>query len=141
MKQLSNALNAPPIQLAIAGVIILGFVYYLTRKTISDVGSATGFNTAGTPFEGAGVVGVVGNVVNKATGGVLASAGERISRYFAPLDDPSPNLFYTATFPDGQRHAIASTLVDKSGFFFYKGLRYRLAFNTETPAKRVAVQA
>lgn len=134
----SNILSQPPIQLAIAAVLVIGFVYILFRKSISDVAEGIGNVNAGTPYEGAGVIGTLGNVANRISGGTLAAAGESISRYFFPVEPASENLFYIATFPDGQRHSIPSRSVDQNGFFQRDGVRYRLALAVN--GKRLAVQ-
>lgn len=134
----SAILNQPPVQLAIAAVIVIGFVYFLLRKSIFDTADALGNVNAGTPFEGFGIVGTVGNVTNRVSGGTLAAAGEKISRYFFPVNDPTDSLYYVATFPDGQRHSIPSRDVDRNGFFTRAGVRYRLALS-ET-GKRLAVK-
>lgn len=134
----SALLNQPPIQLALAAVLVIGFVYFLLRKSISDTADAIGNVNKGTPFEGFGPVGTVGNITNRISGGTLAAAGERIARYFFPVSDPTESLFYVALFPDGEKHAIASRDVDRNGFFTRAGVRYRLA--QAESGKRLAVK-
>lgn len=136
--KIEKVLEQPPIQLAIAAVIVIGVVYFIIRKTVSDVGQATGLSTKGTEYEGAGTVGILGNVANKLSGGSLAAVGSKVADFFIPKDR-SPNVFYTATFPNNERHAIPSTEVDSAGFFFRNGVRYRLA--TGTDGKRLAIAA
>jgi len=46
----------------------------------------TSFNE-GTPFEGSGVVGALGNVTNEASGGVLAELGSDIGLFFSDIFD------------------------------------------------------
>lgn len=133
---LKGMLKSEPVQLAIAAVIVIGFLYYLTRKTVSDVVDSVANVNKGTPFEGFGVVGTAGNLANTVSGGTLAKIGSRIADYFTP--DPGADVTYIATFPDGQRHAIASQFVDANGFFLRSGVRYRLAFDQDR--KRIAVR-
>lgn len=136
----SNAiLSQPPVQLAFAAILVIGFVYILTRKTVSDIFSGVSDVNKGTPFEGSGVVGTIGNATNTVLGGAPAAVGEKISRFFFPMDDATENLFYVATFPDGQRHAVPSLTVNAQGFFYRGGVRYRLGFNSD--GKRIAVSA
>lgn len=139
--KVDKLLSQPPIQLAVAGVIIIGFVYLLIRKTASDAASAVGLNTDGTAYEGAGPVGIIANIANKATGGVLESLGGKVSQWIFPDPGAGDSVTYIATFPDGQRHAIVPSTVDANGFFIRNGVRYRLAWNSEMPRKRIAVAA
>jgi len=81
-KLISKSLENP-IGLAVGAAVIIGLVYYLGRKTLSDVASgvggiASGNNAAtqGTAYEGKGILGTVGAVVNSASGGSLAAIGE-----------------------------------------------------------------
>jgi hypothetical protein len=76
---------ANPVQLALGAAIVLGVVYVLGRKTLTDAGGAvagavSGNNAAtrGTPYEGAGVLGTMGAVVNDASGGLFQQWGEAI---------------------------------------------------------------
>lgn len=71
-----------PVQLALAGGGLLLLVYFLGRKTISDVASgvggiASGNNAAtrGTAYEGAGAFGTLGAVVDKTSGGIFSDLG------------------------------------------------------------------
>lgn len=135
----AKVLDSPPIQLAIAAVIVIGVVYFLIRKTFSDVGESIRNINEGTPFAGTGPIGTLGNIANTVSGGSLARVGEKISSFFTPKAAPSADRFYVATFPDGQPHAISSLDVNVNGFFTRAGIRYRLAFNQS--GKRIAVQS
>jgi hypothetical protein len=137
----SAILKQPPIQLALAGVILIGFVYLLIRKTASDAASAVGLDTRGTAYEGTGPVGIVANIANKASGGTLEALGTKISQWIYPDPGAGDSITYIATFPDGQRHAIVPSSVDAQGFFTRNGTRYRLAWNSELPRKRIAIAA
>ncbi len=71
--------------LAIGGVVIvLGFL--VTKKFGAGVDAIQNVNV-GTPFEGAGVVGVVGNITNVASGGILAAIGSGLGEFFSGLFD------------------------------------------------------
>ena len=61
-------------------VVVLGF---LARSSIGEGISAVADINEGTPFEGTGVVGAVGNVTNVASGGVLANIGSAIGQFFS----------------------------------------------------------
>lgn len=68
-----NAALKNPVQLALGAAVVLGVVYFLGRKTVTDVASAgaglvTGNNaiTRGTSYEGAGVLGTIGGATNRA---------------------------------------------------------------------------
>lgn len=81
---------ANPVQLALGGALLLGVVYFLARKTVSDVaggvrGIVSGDNevTRGTPYESAGIFGTVGAVANEASGGTLQGIGETIGGWLA----------------------------------------------------------
>lgn len=83
-----------PIAIAIGASVLVGIVYLLGRKVITEVvdvgaGLVTGnnaitknqTNAAGIKtdaYEGGGIVGTAGAVVNSASGGTLASVGESI---------------------------------------------------------------
>lgn len=93
--------NQDPIKLALGAVIVIGVLYYLTRKTVSDVAdgaaSVVSGNNAVTQnqtnfagestdaYEGKGIVGTVGAVFNSASGGALASAGETVGGWLYDL--------------------------------------------------------
>ncbi len=88
-----------PVQLALAAGLILGVVYFLGRKTLSDVASgvggvASGNNalTEGTAYAGKGVAGTLGAAVNTASGGIFERFGSWIGGQIADAtDDYDPN--------------------------------------------------
>lgn len=41
-------------------------------------------------------------------------------------DPVGETLFYTVTFPDGKRHAVASSLVNSAGKFQFNGVWYQM---------------
>lgn len=95
---IANLGKQDPIKLAFGAVIVIAFVYYLTRKTVSDVvegagGIVSGNNalTKGTVYEGGGVLfGTVGAAVNSATGGAGVAVGEKLGNWaydFTHTDD------------------------------------------------------
>lgn len=69
-------MNKIPTPVIYLGVAIVGL--YIAKEVVKNSADAiTTFND-GTPFEGAGVVGTVGNITNKASGGILARIGSSI---------------------------------------------------------------
>ncbi len=94
---------------------------------------ALNFNK-GTPYEGAGAVGTAANIANQVSGGVLAKAGAAFGRALYDWTHPGSAgeaLYYSVTFPDGQKHAIASGDVAKNGTFTYKtGARFRIVVDS-----------
>jgi hypothetical protein len=99
--------NQDPIKLAIGAVLVIGAVYYLTRKTVSDVAEGAASVVSGNnaitqnqtnasgeatnAYEGKGIVGTVGAAFNSASGGTLASVGETVGGWiydWTHLDDP-----------------------------------------------------
>jgi len=98
-KYVDKALSSP-VQLAIGAGLIIGLVYFLGRKTITDAASGvggilTGNNaiTKDTPYENTGVVGTVAAAANKVSGGALQSIGEALGGwlYDATHADYDPN--------------------------------------------------
>lgn len=85
MNRLLHKAMANPVQVALGAAVLIGVVYYLGRKTLSDTASAagglvTGNNaiTAGTPYAGKGIVGTIAGTANAASGGALQSIGEAL---------------------------------------------------------------
>ena len=66
-----------------AGAIVA--VGFLLRKQVSDAVEAVENVNEGTPFEGTGVIGTLGNVTNQASGGILGRIGEAIGGAAADL--------------------------------------------------------
>ena len=64
--------------LFLVGGLVLGVVIVskLFKDQIANVNE-------GTPFEGAGVVGTLGNATNAASGGILANVGSAIGEFFS----------------------------------------------------------
>jgi hypothetical protein len=142
-KALSN-----PVPFAIAGALLIGVVYFLARKTVKDAAAAVGGLVSGnnvitqnqhdfsgeevTAYEGTGVLGTLGATVNTVTGGAAASAGSALGNVFTSIFGKkvvSPSTFYSVLFPDGVRHAIGDTWIDKNGYFTYPQggtIRYKL---------------
>jgi hypothetical protein len=111
-----------PVPLAFAAIIVIGFVYILSRKILSDT---------------VGAVGDAASAVNDARVSLGSSIGETIFEWFNKPAGGSSDLYYTVLFPDGTRHAIASPDVSSDGYFNYQGVRYRMGTNGENT--RVAV--
>lgn len=89
-----------PIQLALGIAVVVGVVYFVGRKVVTDVASTgadivSGNNavTRGTPYEGAGILGTLGSATNTALGGVPQSIGEKIGDWLFDLThkDYDPN--------------------------------------------------
>lgn len=83
----AQLLKADPVKLAMGAAIVRGVVYLLGRQTVKDVGRAAGAAASavanineGTPYDGAGVVGTLGNAANALSGGLLARLGGWIGR-------------------------------------------------------------
>jgi len=108
------------------------------------------FDTSGTPYEGAGAVGALGNAFDKASGGTLSSVGtqlgETVYNWFNP-PDTSADVYYAVQFPDGAKHSISARDIDSSGYFtpnrsvytWSIGGRWRIGYNNA--GLRVAVPA
>jgi hypothetical protein len=101
--------------LAIAGVVLALYV----------VNKFSNFNK-GTPYEGAGAVGTLGNVANQVLGGAPAAAGSAvgIALYNLTHDDGLNLVDYTFTFVSKPtvRGVVAADLVDDdTGIFEYRG--------------------
>lgn len=97
----------------------------------------------GTPYEGTGAVGTLGNLTNQILGGVPQSLGESISQWFEPDYSGGDNVFYTVLFPDNSKHAVGATTIDSKGYFtlpkIYGSMRFRLGVNQAS--QKVAVAA
>lgn len=103
-KALSN-----PLQLALGAGVLIGLVYYLGRKTVTDAGAAVAGIVTGdnfitqnqhdwsgekvTAYQDKGVLGTVGAAANSASGGAFASWGSSLGGwiYDATHDDYNPN--------------------------------------------------
>lgn len=68
-----------------AGAIVA--VGFLFRRQVGEAVDAVANINEGTPFEGTGVVGTLGNVTNQASGGVLAEIGSSIGLFFSDIFD------------------------------------------------------
>lgn len=137
-KSVSKALENP-LHLALGVVLIIGVVYFLARRTVKDVAEVAGGIISGnnaltqnTAYEGAGVIGTLGAAANTASGGALASLGQKIGSglfsIFGPKDT-TPKTFYSVRFPDGKTRAIGDTWIDENGYFYYpqgSNVRYKL---------------
>lgn len=111
--------------LTLAGVATAALLgaYFFGKKILDTIAN---FNK-GTAYEGAGVVGSLGNATNMLLGGAPQSLGESLSAWIAP--DYDPGVYYTVTFPDNAKHAVLSTDVGPGGYFMYLGKRYVLGIN------------
>lgn len=115
---------------ALAAVAVVGLAYWRLRASMK-----------GTPYEGTGILGVLGFATNAASAGVLQRTGEAIGaatfRVFNPESD-IPDVHYRVVFPDGAAHAIHAADIDKSGYFRYAGVRYRLVIDGDTKRAQAA---
>lgn len=132
-----------PLQVAVGVALLLGVAYLLIRKGIIEVAGAAGgvlsgnnALTEGTAYQDKGVAGTLGagadailggfpSWLGEAIGGTAADAKEALSQFFNPSAGGA-DVFFTVTFPDGARHAIASNLVSKTGGFTYSGKAYQI---------------
>jgi len=125
---LSQALKNPVI-IGIAGVVVVGGVGLLVYKLISGGFKAVADINKGTPYEGAGVAGTLGNVTNQVLGGAPQTIGEAIGGGLYSIFGSNPDVSsvtYIVNFPDGMRHAVDSAQVDGNGNFIFNGSRYTL---------------
>ncbi len=76
-------------------------------------------------LQGALFVGSIPANVKNALGSVGSALGSGLFDLFHP-DQVGESLFYTPTFADGSRHAIASREVNALGQFTYQNTRYQL---------------
>jgi hypothetical protein len=120
-----KAFASPYTGLVIAGAVVLVVVYFVLRSTAkaaADVvssaasgaaGIVTGNNaaTAGTEYAGAGVLGTVGAVTNKASGGIFSATGDWIGGALYTLinGDYNPNAPSSATTSKVPGSADAAT--------------------------------
>lgn len=151
MKQVTDYLTKQnPLLLAGAAIAVIAAVYFLARKTVTDVvegagGLLSGNNdlTKDTPYEDMGILGTLGAAVDKVAGGATSKIGSWIGGLLAS-DVHSEDVFYTVTFPGGDRHAVQSTIVSNDGYFNktippYANSRWRLGM--DATGKRVAKAA
>ena len=96
----------------VSALVVIGYLIYRQKNS---------------QYSGFGLFGFLGNTADAASGGALASAGENIGgALFDFFNEPSDLVTYAITFPDGARHAVNSSDVDKSGHFTYAGQNYLL---------------
>jgi len=88
-------------------------------------------------LQGALFVGSIPANVKNALGSVGSALGSGLFDLFHP-DQVGESLFYTPTFADGSRHAIASRSVTSLGRFVYNGSTFQLL--TGKDGKRYAVK-
>lgn len=93
-----------PMHLAIAGIAVAAVVYFGARATVKEVANVVGGVVSGdnaitrnqtnadgetvTAYQGAGVLGTLGAAANSASGGVLASAGEKLGGWLFDVFGP-----------------------------------------------------
>ena len=73
------------------GFIVIGSLFKSRLLAINE----------GTPFEGAGILGTLGNVTDQASGGNLSAIGSRIGLFFSDLTDTRTLDELTAQQPVG----------------------------------------
>jgi hypothetical protein len=110
------------------------------RKALAMGGSAVRYasRTTGVNFEKLLTWGAIGGVAyllygiysagsgaKKALNSLGSALGTGLYEIFHP-NAVGEMLFYTVEFPDGQRHAVGSRDVDRSGRFTREGRRYQL---------------
>lgn len=119
------------------GVAALG-VAYVVYKSFGK------FNE-GTPYEGTGAVGTLGNIANQVLGGAPADIGSAIGTtlYDWTHDDSNANsVDLIFTFQDsGKKGTVDASTVDKNGYFRYwrDGVRYQL--KKDAKGNRIAIKA
>lgn len=107
------------------GVAVVAAIYFFGARVFNAVKNIN----QGTPYEGAGAVGTLGNFTNQLLGGAPQSLGEQLSSWFEPSYDGGEDVFYTVIFPDNARHAIGASTVSSGGMFTYQGVKYRMGIN------------
>lgn len=113
-----KALGNDPMRLALAAILVVGFLYLLVRKTISDTVDAAG-----------AAVGAANDARLSAASGIADLA----LSWFHP-NSSLPDQHLPVTFPDGKKHAISTRDIDARGFFvgtravypWYDGKPYRI---------------
>ncbi len=116
----------------VAGLLVVGVVYFLLRKTISDA--------AGAVAAGAGVV-------NDARLNVASNIADVALSWFHP-NPTTPDVYVTVNFADGTKHAISQRDIDARGFFvgtksvypWYDGKRYRIGLRADGTRHAVEVK-
>jgi hypothetical protein len=107
----------------VAGLVVAYAVYRVVDKVLNP--------NKGTPYEGGGLVGTLGNITNAVSGGKLAEAGSAIGTglydFIHGDEEISDTLIFTFV-ATGLKGAVEADAVDRSGnFIYYKdGKRYRL---------------
>jgi len=76
--------NSQTVVLALGAVLVVGF---LLRRQAADAVAAVANINEGTPFEGGGVIGTLGNVTNVASGGILGRIGSGIGEFVSGIFD------------------------------------------------------
>ena len=87
-----NAKNI--VAIAAAAIAVLFTLNFLVRKTGGDIATSIADINKDTPFEGAGVVGAVGNITNQLSGGTLAQFGS----FLGLQGSKAINFFRTGEF-------------------------------------------
>ena len=87
----NNLGKQDPIKLALGAVIVIAAVYYLTRKTVTDVAQGAGGLVSGNnaitksartdAYQNAGIVGTLGAAADNASGGLLSKTGEALGSW------------------------------------------------------------
>jgi hypothetical protein len=77
--------------LGVAAVVFVGLVLFL-KKQAGDALKAAADVNKGTAYEGAGVVGTLGNVTNQVSGGLLGNIGSWLGGAIFDATHSDPNL-------------------------------------------------
>lgn len=134
-------------QLLFVGVLGIGGYFFITSilpDLLKNLGKGAGSSAAGAATgiaEGAGtaaggVVMAAPNAINSLVQYITgmpnsiqtfgAAIGRGIFTVFHPSGGVGDLLYYNVGFPDGQRHAVASSQVNSQGQFSYTGRPYQL---------------
>jgi len=87
------------------GALVAVGLFLFAKKQVKDAAAAIANVNAGTPYEGAGVVGTLGNAADQASGGVLSSIGEAIGGWFFDVTHPAE--------PSTRKEAVADNYYDQ----------------------------
>lgn len=101
MEQWTKAVGGPiGVAIAIAGVAgILIYFGKQAKEAVKAGVTAVAEVNKGTPYEGAGVVGTLGNVTNQVSGGLFERIGSSIGGALADLKDAATRRTKTAPAP------------------------------------------
>jgi len=104
--------------LGVGALVFVGLTLFLKSQAKQAAAAIADVNK-GTPYEGAGVVGTLGNVVNQASGGTLADVGESIGGWLYdwlhPYDPNAPPATAADVPLQTRKQAVSDNYWDDAG--------------------------